>query len=72
MRLRISSMLAGGVMFSTTLEATDLKEISSSTPSQNPPEEHSSRDDFKTLKAAHYFNEVFDNYSTGSLGYEPY
>ncbi|MBY0500932.1 MAG: hypothetical protein K2P93_02905 [Alphaproteobacteria bacterium] len=72
MRLRISSMLAGGVMFSTTLEATDLKEISSSTPKQNPPKEHSSRDDLKTLKAAHHFNEIFDNYGTGGLGYEPF
>ncbi len=68
MRFKFSSILAGGVMFSTSVEATDLTDVPSST-SKDVPEEHSSRDSLDLLRDAHYYNDAFDN---GGIPYEPY
>ena len=62
MRLKLSSILAGGVMFSTSLEATDLTEVPSSTPKDVPEE-------YGDLRDIHYYNDAFDQ---GGVPYEPY
>jgi hypothetical protein len=68
MKLKFSSILAGGVMFSTSVEATDLTEVPSSPP-KDIPGERSSRDSSNLLKDVHYFNDAFDD---GGVPYEPY
>jgi hypothetical protein len=50
-------------MFSTSVEATDLTDVPSST-SKDVPEEHSSRDSLDLLRDAHYYNDAFDNGDT--------
>jgi hypothetical protein len=71
MKLKFSSILAGGVMFSTSVEATDLSETPASTP-KDIPEEQSSRDSSRLIKDVHLFNEAFDNPTLGGIPYEPY
>jgi hypothetical protein len=60
----------GGLLLSTAVMAAATQENPSQTPKATV-QEISPQEKLKLLKEIHSYNEVFDNYHTGGIPYEP-
>jgi len=74
MRLKVVSILIGSLILSTALTVIESQEaLASMPPLHAKTTEHKlGEKQLENLQKIHQYNEVFDNYHTGSIPYEPY
>ena len=64
--MKFIAILMGGLFLTSAVMAVGMQEKPAS-----PPQEMSPQEKLKLLKEVHNYNEVFDNYHTGGIPYEP-
>jgi hypothetical protein len=72
MRLEFIAIGIAGLILSTTLGAAEYKENRSVKDNKETMQNGSPIDHLKLLGKVHHYNEIFDNYHTGSIPYEHY